>query len=734
MKIGPKMTALGVTLIGLTTAGILGILFWQSSIVAERLTESFDAQARHEMSLAVMDAGNLLATQHATLSKQLENDMRVLLDIVERNGGITTLDETAQWEAVNQITKAKSTVALPKMALGGQWFGQNADPDTPTPLVDTIMSLTGTTCTVFQTMNAQGDLLRVATNILKTDGRRAVGTYIPDSSIVAKTIRSGETFRGTAYVVNAWYLTQYRPIKDADGRVLGCLYVGILQEGVQQLRDGFKSVVLGETGFLSVLAGSGKAVGEVKMHRDAKVEGTNLMDVKGAAGDAVYAALIEQAKGADGKPVTSQVVLDGKETYLSAIYFAPWDWVIVGTGFVDEFMAGKRAADTALSTSQMWAAGIGLLMLVIGVLATLYFARDMSTAIGRAVSAMTEINNGNLDVQQLPVNAGGARDELQQLGAALNAMSGKLREVVSNVQSAAESVTMGSAELAGTSQSLSEGAANQASSVEEVSASMEEMTSNIEQNTDNAHQTEKIARQAADDAKQGGESVGKTVEAMRQIAEKIAIIEEIARQTNLLALNAAIEAARAGEHGKGFAVVAAEVRKLAERSGVAAAEISELSGHSVAIAEQAGKMLEKMVPDITRTAELVQEIAAGSQEQQTGSSQIKSAILELDRVVQQNTAESEHVAASSEELASHASLLQETIGYFRLSRRSGRPAPAVRVAKAAPKSLPGTRTASPARAKPLGQGAPKPKAKPSGGGVDLDMDMGSDDDSGFERF
>jgi len=247
---------------------------------------------------------------------------------------------------------------------------------------------------------------------------------------------------------------------------------------------------------------------------------------------------------------------------------------------------------------------------------------------------------------------------------------------------------------------------------------MEEMTSNIQQNTDNAQQTEGIARQAAGDASKGGESVSRTVEAMRQIADKIAIIEEIARQTNLLALNAAIEAARAGEHGKGFAVVAAEVRKLAERSGMAAAEISELSASSVDIAEQAGKMLEKMVPDITRTAELVLEISTASHEQTTGSSQIKNAILELDRVVQQNSAESEELAASSEELAGHAAQLQQVIGFFRL--RAG--------AAAAPASVSVTQAAPP---KPLPSAAPAPKTAPKASGMDLNM---GEDDTGFERF
>ncbi|MDD3312165.1 methyl-accepting chemotaxis protein [Pseudodesulfovibrio sp.] len=712
MKIGPKMTTLGITLVGLTTAGILAILFWQSSVVSNVLAAYFDKQAHHEMELAVADAKNLLETQHATLVKQLENDMRVLLSVVDRNGAIALSPETATWQAVNQITKEKSEVVLPKMTMGGRWFGQNSSPDVPTPLVDDIMKLTGTTCTVFQTMDDRGDLLRVATNILKTDGKRAVGTYIPSSSVVARTVRSGETYRGTAYVVNAWYLTQYRPIKDASGRVIGCLYVGILQEGVQQLREGLKSVVLGTTGSLSVLGGSGAAEGVVKLHKKADLEGTSLLDDKDDAGAQVYRDLIVAAREAGGKPTTAAARIGGKDVLLTGVYFKPWDWVIVGTGYVEEFMAGERAAQAALTSTKWWSGGIGAFMVVIGLLITLFFARQISAAVGRTVLVLNRIVDGDLDVERLPVHEKGPRDELETLGAALNSMSAKLREIVSNVQAATGSVTNGSNELASTSQSLSEGANSQASAVEEVSASMEEMTANIEHNTGNARETEKIARQAAEDARQGGESVDKTMHAMRQIAEKIAIIEEIARQTNLLALNAAIEAARAGEHGKGFAVVAAEVRRLAERSGLAASEISELSASSVAIAEQAGKMLQKMVPDIIRTAELVQEIAAGSTEQQEGSNQIKHAIMELDRVVQQNSAESEEVASSSEELASHAALLQETISFFRL----GAHAP-VQTRRAAP----------PVSGKPGAKARPAVRAKSSGAALEMA-------DDSFERF
>jgi len=284
-----------------------------------------------------------------------------------------------------------------------------------------------------------------------------------------------------------------------------------------------------------------------------------------------------------------------------------------------------------------------------------------------------EIAGGNLLVE---AKERSANDELMQ---ALAMMVKKLTEIVSEVKSAADNVASGSQELSSSSEEMSQGASEQAASAEEASASMEEMTSNIRQNADNAMQTEKIAVTSASAAKEGGAAVTQTVIAMKEIAGKISIIEEIARQTNLLALNAAIEAARAGEHGKGFAVVASEVRKLAERSQKAAAEISDLSATSVDVAEKAGQLLTKLVPDIQKTAELVQEISAGSREQDTGAEQINKAIQQLDQVIQQNAGASEEMASTAEELASQAEQLQCSIAFFKIGEEAvGRKTAAVK--------------------------------------------------------
>ena len=273
--------------------------------------------------------------------------------------------------------------------------------------------------------------------------------------------------------------------------------------------------------------------------------------------------------------------------------------------------------------------------------------------------------------------------------AALKAMVLKLQEVVGEVSSAADNVASGSVQLSSGAESMSQGASEQAAAAEEASASMEQMSSNIRQNADNALQTEKISVKSALDAREGGAAVAQTVSAMKDIAGKINIIEEIARQTNLLALNAAIEAARAGEHGKGFAVVASEVRKLAERSQHAAAEISELSSSSVQVAEKAGVMLARMVPDIQRTSELVQEISASSNEQNTGAEQINKAMQQLDQVIQQNASAAEEMSATAEELSSQAEQLQGVIGFFKIAgtvggRQVGRPGIKPAARKAAP--------------------------------------------------
>jgi len=346
-------------------------------------------------------------------------------------------------------------------------------------------------------------------------------------------------------------------------------------------------------------------------------------------------------------------------------------------------------------------------------------------AMNDITKAAEEIADGNLTVN---IRERSAQDKLMQ---ALTSMVAGLTRTVSEIRSIASEVAAASQSISTASVQVSKGASSQAAAAEEASSSMEEMVSNIKQNADNASQTDKIANKSAKDAQESGKSVLEAVAAMKEIANKISIIEEIARQTNLLALNAAIEAARAGEHGKGFAVVAAEVRKLAERSQKAAGEINQLSATTLKVSEKSGEMLDKLVPDIQRTAELVQEISAASKEQDTGAEQINKALQQLEQVIQQNASAAEEMASTTEELTGQSDQLVSALSFFHTGdedlaqehrNHSGKP---VRQAHAAPLKA----------VKPNGH-ASAPAVKPAPkSGVSLRLNDKHDEmDTEFERY
>jgi len=484
-----------------------------------------------------------------------------------------------------------------------------------------------------------------------------------------------------------------------NGEFLGATGIGIT---LLNLIEKIESIKIGQTGYVILMENDGVIITDPKHKENAFKNANQLADTS-------YRDMLRAGDG------THEFVVDSVDM----------------AGYVKSFPSLKIKFVALVATSEIAApvwetglrvAGLSFVTLILISIGILFFLnRQVITPLNSTMKLLQRTTEGDYTWKA----ASGRSDEIGKIFSAMDSMGRKIIEVVTLVTENSQRVAGGSREMAVASQGLSERANQQASSLEEVSSSMEQMASNISANATNASETETIANQAANDAESGGEAVTQTVNAMQHIAEKISIVEEIARQTNLLALNAAIEAARAGEHGKGFAVVAAEVRQLAERSGSAAAEISELSTDSVQVAMKAGDLLSTIVPAIKKTADLVQEISRASNEQNDGAQQINEALQQLDGIVQQNASASEEMASTSNELATQANELQNVISFFKVSDESH----AAMQTGAQPVV---TTVARSQTAKSLPQATPPAAPQQLGGGVALSMDDASDGD--FERF
>lgn len=407
--------------------------------------------------------------------------------------------------------------------------------------------------------------------------------------------------------------------------------------------------------------------------------------------------------------------------------------IMIRDSLIEEEDEADEVFDKKAQTTKFVSIVMAALALLIAIVITIITTRIITKPLHGVVGMLSSISKGDL-TKEIDKSFTRTSDETGEMSRALVSMSSSLQRIISSIMLVTDNVASGSKELSASAEQMSEGASEQASSVEEVSSSVEEMTATIMQNSENAEQTERIAQKSASDAEEGGKAVEQTVTAMRSIAEKISIIQEIARQTNLLSLNASIEAARAGEHGKGFAVVASEVQKLAERSQTSASEISDLSKSSVAIAEKAGEMLARIVPDIRKTAELVGEINAASREQNNGAQQINSAMQQLNHVVQQNASLAEQISATAEELSSQSTQLQNALDFFTVNEsqkvkqqnidRSFSKPQAKKISNPFP-----TKSNLPAPAVPK----PTKPVKSENSGVSIKL-AEDDDDSEFQRF
>ncbi len=733
MKIQAKITGMCIVLVLSTALSIVGITLYQKNVIENKVDTIISAQGRDETGKAAQNVYLMCQAMYESVSQTVANNLRVAEEVMAGIGPVSFAEETVAWQVVNQYTKQKTSQVLPKMLVGEQWLGQVSKGTSPSPLVDKVKELVGGTCTIFQRMNANGDMLRVATNVQKLDGQRAIGTYIPRTNpdgqpnpVISSVLR-GETFYGRAFVVNAWYITAYQPIWDvAHEQVVGILYFGEKQENVDSLRKGIMDTVVGKTGYVFVLGGKGNQKGNFLISQGGTLDGKPMYDAQDTEGHPFVRSIVDKALAMEQSSGTIPLVFekyswqnDGenapRKKLVAVTYFAPWDWIICASLYEDDLQATRDQVAGGLNDMIRWVVLLAALVVTVAAACGFLLARGISKPLKLAVEMIVDLERGQLDrrlnlqrkdeIGQIATTMDAFADNLQSeilaafdklaagdftfeakglIAAPLARANRSLQEVVTRVQSAAREIASAASQVSDSSQDLSQGATESAASLEQISASMTELAAQTKHNAENANQANQLSGKTKTAAVEGRQLMNGMVQAMSEIDQASGdiskinkVIDEIAFQTNLLALNAAVEAARAGQYGKGFAVVAEEVRNLAGRSSKAARETAELIENAMnktrngsALAGQTSTALEGIVSGATQATELIGEIAAASSEQSAGIGQVHQGLGQIDQVTQRNTANAEESAAASEELSSQAEQLLRMLQQFKVGQQA----------------------------------------------------------------
>ena len=635
LKFKLLMQGLSLTLLPLLLT--VAIVLFQNRRMVQAAEQESTKMAYADLDHTAQHIYNMLEVEQTSIQENINQSLRLAREVLRQTGDVHLEEPPVTWQAVNQFSQSTQTLPLPKMMVGQTWLGANTSIHTASPIVDTVKDLMGVTCTIFQRMNEQGDMLRVCTNVQTKDGKRAIGTYIPKiqpdgtPNPVVSALLQGQRYEGRAFVVDRWYITAYEPILDAAKKVIGALYVGIPQERCINIRQAILKTAIGKTGYVFVLDSKGNYV----ISKDGKRDGENLWQAKDADGNFFIQQICQKALSAGPAeiieqryPWQNQGEPAPREKIARVIYFKPWDWVVGASSYLDEFY---ESSARIRSIGRLSMIQITLLTSVCTVLAMLIWFLASQKLTSRLIAIAEHIFTG------------------------------------------AQQVSDASGQVAAASQNLAQGTTEQAAAIQETSSSLEETAAATKQNADNAAQAASLAAGARQAADAGAEAMQKMMQAIQEIHKSseqtdkiIKVIDEIAFQTNLLALNAAVEAARAGQAGKGFAVVAEEVRNLAIRSAEAAgktAELIELSvknaNNGVQISQEVKTALDQIVSGISKTSALADEIAAACKEQAQGIDQINSAVSQMDKITQQNAAGAEQSASAAEELALQAQAMKQ---------------------------------------------------------------------------
>lgn len=627
MKLKPKIYLVTILLL-LVIFTALGTVIYQTQRTSYIKTTD-DEMLSHLTDLHTILKGHVDQKQE-TVNVALNLAHNIFYNI----GEIESKGKKIAIEGIDQITNVKKIYSV------DQWMINNRPLYRDELIVDLIKSKSVESATIFQKI--EDGYLRISTNVMKLDGNRAVGTFIPNSSKVIETVERGETYFGRAFVVNDWFLTAYEPII-IDKKVQGILYVGIKEKDYDFLKGVFEQKRYFNDGYPFIIT----STGEFLIHPTQ--EGNNFSEAN------FFKQIISSKEGEYKSKYLWPENSDGRWKFQYFRYFEPYKSYISVSIYEDDLFA---FVNRSLYIIIVCVAVAILLFLLV-------FSRLLNPIINTIIKTQEftqAISNGIL-TQSISSNQ---NNELGLLIKGIIKMQDNLKEIIGKIIKGANSILDSSVAVNNNSTVVSKGASVQASSVEEISATLEEFGSIIQQNEDNSKETETIAITSANGVTKGHKSTEHIVEAMNKISEKIEIVDAIANQTNILALNAAIEAARAGESGKGFAVVASEVHKLAARSKTAAEEIQLLSKEGVEVSTEAAHELKEIVPEIEKTTTLVKHISSASKEMNVGVKQINIAINQLSEITQKNAGTSEGMANYAKDLKSQAEELKNSVGFFKL--------------------------------------------------------------------
>ncbi|OON63171.1 chemotaxis protein [Massilia sp. KIM] len=570
------------------------------------------------------------------------------------------------FELDTESTTTIGEVALPRLKLDGNPL--NLDFSAP----DGFTEQTGGNATIFV---AQGDdFYRISTSVKKENGQRAVGTMLDRASPAYAALRAGQKYIGMVTLFGKPTIVQYEPARDAAGKIVGALYVGVdISKDMAVLKDRIRSIKIGDTGYFYVLnSAPGKAYGDLIVH-PAK-EGQNILESKDADGRAFIKEILETKNG--------QIVYDwqnpgessARQKFVAYAHVKDWNWVIAGGTYRDEI----TAAATELR-NRFIVLGLVCLAVLCGVLHYVV-RRSVSRPLAEAREVAARIAEGDLTAR----TASRRRDEIGLLTEAINAVGARLSGVVGKVREGAEQIANASQEISAGNQDLCNRTEAQAISLASTASSMDQLTSTVRQNAEHAQQANELARSASGVAQKGGDTVAQVIQRMdsinqasRKISDITGVIDGIAFQTNILALNAAVEAARAGEQGRGFAVVANEVRSLAQRCAAAAKEIKglieasngEVDAGSRLVAE-AGVTMKEVLASVGRVTDIMADISAASREQTSGIESVNRSVVEMDAATQQNAALVEEASAAAHAMQEQADALARSVRQFRLAEES----------------------------------------------------------------